>query len=170
MSYWSETFVDGIALDLSHLEPFEFTVLPADADIHATVSVRFNDHCFSEDFDAAKHKKLFFTNQSATRERRGFSAERYELSKLLPAIIRDLDGKKIGYTRAGNLVRVTLADGRVYPMFFTLKLESRRRILMFVVSAYDWNRPGWPADTGEMKFNIALAKVLREEKPRFPPR
>jgi hypothetical protein len=36
--------------------------------------------------------------------------------------------------------------------------------------AYDWNRPGWPADTGEMKFNIALAKVLRGEKPRFPPR
>ena len=170
MTYWQPLVIDGETIDLSHLEPFEFQVLPAQSDAPATVSVRFHDHCFTETFDPAKHAAPLRSSQASLHEQRAFCRERYDLSLALPGIIRDLDGRRVASTREGNLVRITLADGRTYPMFFTLRLSGRRRIEMFVVSAYHWTRATPPADTGEMKFNVAVAKVLKGEKPKFPRR
>jgi hypothetical protein len=168
MPYWSQLVVDGEAIDLSHLEPFEFLVLPIGLERDATISVRFHDHCFSESYDRAKHSSLIRTNQASSSEMRGFSRVRYELSKLLPDIIRQMDGQKIASTREGNMVKVTLQNGRTYPVFFTMRRAGRRRVELFVVSAYVWDKPAAPATTGTMKFNMAVAKILKNERPAFP--
>mgnify|MGYP003444491305 CR=1 FL=1 len=99
---------------------------------------------------------------------RAFSRERYELSKLLPDIVRQMDGQKVASTREGNMVKVTLQNGRAYPVFFTMRRAGKRRVELFVVSAYLWEKPTAPATTGAMKFNLAVAKILKGEKPAFP--
>jgi hypothetical protein len=168
MPYWSPLIIDNAEIDLSHLEPFEFSIVPVGFEVSATVSVRFHDHCFTVNYDSELHLHPIRSSQASSAELRAFSAQRYELSKLLPGIIRQLDGQRIASTREGNMVRITLQDGRTYPVFFTLRRESARRAALFVVSAYLWDRPSPPATTGAMRFNVALAKVLRGEKPKFP--
>jgi hypothetical protein len=41
---------------------------------------------------------------------------------------------------------------------------------LFVVSAYPMGPGKKVADTGEMKFDLARAKILRGEKAKFPNR
>jgi hypothetical protein len=136
MPYWSKLVVEGEAIDLSHLEPFEFLVLPIGFERDATISVRFHDHCFSESYDPAKHSSVIRSNQASASEIRAFSREWYELSKLLPDIVRQMDGQKIASTREGNMVKVTLQSGQTYPVFFTMRRAGKRRVDLFVVSAY----------------------------------
>lgn len=170
MPYWMPIAVDGGLIDLSHLEPFELSVMPAGAFEAVTISVRFHDHCFTETYDPERHDGFVVTSQASRHERRAFNPERYRLSRFLPEIIGEIETKRIASTREGNMVRVTLTDGRIYPVFFTLRRENARRLSMFVVSAYAWTRHDRPATTGEMTFRVAVAKVLKGEKPRFPAR
>ncbi len=170
MTYWQPLVVKGVAFDLSHLEPFEFPVMPARHAGQATVSVSFNDHCFTEAFNSEHHDADLLVQHASSHERRAFDFVRYELSRNLPAIIRGLDGSRIASTREGNLVRVTLQDGTVYPVFFTLRKVNGRRANLFVVSAYPWTKPQKIATTGEMKFTLALAKVLQGDSLAFPNR
>jgi hypothetical protein len=168
MTYWKPLFVDGTAIDLSHLEPFDFEVIPAGGIKPVTITVKFNDHCFTEDFDATRHDAPLTIDHVSGHETRGFDRVRYELSKNLPLIIRGLDGERISSARKGNLVRVTLQDGQTYPVFFDLRLVRKSRIALFVISAFIWERSDKPTVTGGMNFNVAIAKVLRGERPKFP--
>jgi hypothetical protein len=170
MPFWNLLIIDGNPVDLSHLEPFEFNVIPAGGTVAAMVAVHFNDHCFTEKFDPVRHDVALTINHVAAHEVRAFDPLRYELSKQLPAIIRGLNGQRIFSTRHGNLVRLTLQDGRVYPVFFDLRPVRRNRIALFVVSAFVWDQPEKPATTGGMNFNVAVAKVMRGERPKFPQR
>jgi hypothetical protein len=170
MSYWKPLSVDGVAVDLSHLEPLSFRVVPKGLDSEATIQVVFNNHCFSEDFDAARHSAPLPKTHVAPHETRGFDVARYELSKLLPDLVRAFDGRRVAQTRTGPLVRVTLADGRDYAIVFTLKKMGALTCELFVMSAYPLDRPkSQVVATGEMKFNVAVALVLQGKKPKFPP-
>ncbi|WKL58185.1 hypothetical protein Q1W73_04170 [Asticcacaulis sp. ZE23SCel15] len=134
--------------------------------------MRFNDHCFTKAFDPRLHVQAdcIVTNQSARHERRVFCEVRYEHSLSLPAIIRALGNKRVASTREGNMVRVETQSGDAYAVFFTLRRHNARRADLFVVSAYPLDKGKRPADTGEMKFDLALAKILRGEKAKFPNR
>jgi hypothetical protein len=91
------------------------------------------------------------------------------MSLYLPALIRDLENKRISSTRNGNLVRVELAGGQDYGIFFTLKKQSQKHCVLYVVSAYPLNRPRQQiVATGEMKFAVAVALVLDGKRPKFP--
>jgi hypothetical protein len=169
MTYWLPISVDGVSYDLAHLEPFEFQVVPKGWTDPATVSVRFHDHCFTETFDPARHTKPIQTKQASKHEWRAFDADRYNRSLTLPQIVRSLATRRIASTRESNLVFIETGTGDRYVVFFTLR-GARRRAELFVVSAYVWTRRDPPATTGEMRFDVALAKVLRGEKPRFPGR
>lgn len=170
MSYWKPLVVDGNPVDLSHLEPFEFSVIPKGAVEPVAIRVRFNDHCFTEDFNEEKHACPLPETHVARHETRGFSESRYELSKALPGYVRGFDGQRIAQTRTGTLVKITTPDGTRYGIFFTLKKAGSGGCELFVVSAYPLDRePGTVVATGEMKFNVAVALVLSGKKPKFPP-
>jgi hypothetical protein len=143
-------------------------VLPSGSKQPATIHVTFYNHCFSEDFDAQRHgAPLPDTHVSPfERGKRGFDPVRYELSRLLPALLREIDGQRIAQTRKGTLVRVVLADGRKYGIFFKLE-KTGAACDMFVMSAYPPDED--PVATGKMKFNVAVALVLAGKKPKFPP-
>ncbi|ESQ93373.1 hypothetical protein [Asticcacaulis benevestitus] len=172
MGYWPLLIVSGEAKDLSHLEPFEFQCLPRDHAQPITLNVRFNDHCFTTGFAPAKHdpSDIMPTRLVSKTEVRVFCRERYKLSFRLPELIKAFGGKRIASTRDGNLVRVESPDGQTYAIFFTMRKQSATRVNLFVVSAYPVGKGKKVADTGEMKFDIALAKILRGKKARFPNR
>ncbi|WAC47421.1 hypothetical protein OVA03_12000 [Asticcacaulis sp. SL142] len=134
--------------------------------------MRFNDHCFTKAFDPSLHvlADCIATTQSARHEQRVFCEVRYEHSLSLPVIIRALGTKRVASTREGNMVRVETQSGDGYAVFFTLRRHNARRADLFVVSAYPLKKGKRPADTGEMKFDLALAKILRGEKAKFPNR
>ena len=169
MPYWKPLVVGGASVDLSHLEPFAFSVTPKDWKQPATIHVVFNNHCFSEDFAATRHTAPLPDTHVARFEigKRGFDRIRYELSRLLSALVREFDGRRIAQTRKGTLVRIALADGRDYGIFFTLKKTGKDTCEMFVMSAYPPDED--PVATGEMRFNVAVARVLEGKKPKFPP-
>jgi hypothetical protein len=170
MTYWKPLVVDGEPVDLSHLEPFGFQVLPKGLTEHTTIRVIFNSHCFSENFDAKRHSVPLPATHVSPHEERGFDPLRYKLSKSLPAHVLDFDGRRIAQTRSATLVRVTLADARDYGIFFTLKKIGAAACEMFIMSAYPLDRPKKTVvATGEMSFNVAVAIVLSGRKPKFPP-
>ena len=170
MSYWKPLAIGGKIIDLAHLEPFEFSVIPKGREIPATIFVVFNNHCFSMKFDPRLHSLPLPLTHAPKHEQRGFDETRYELSKLLPALVRAFDGRRIAQTREGSLVRVTLADGRDYAIFFSLKKAGPSTCSLLVMSAYLLDRPRERIiATGEMKFNVAIALVLAGKKPKFPP-
>ena len=84
MSYWPEILIKGSALDLSHLSPFAFECsTPGDAKPNfLTVNVRYSNHVFSEEFDAAVHAED--TVIWDHKKKRAFCQERYDLSFELP--------------------------------------------------------------------------------------
>ena len=121
MPYWKPLIVRGEDIDLSRLETFEFEVRPVGSQANATVRVVFNNHCFSEAFDAIKHTVPLSETHVSSHEKRGFARERNELSKSLRGHIQNFPGQRIAQTRTGTLVKVTLSDGRGYGIFFMLK-------------------------------------------------
>ena len=172
MGYWPLLIISGNKTSLSHLEPFEFQCLPRDYSEPVTLSVRFNDHCFTTGFDPLKHDPLDILPAIlvAKTEKRVFCRERYKFSLFLPELIKALGCKRIASTRDGNLVRIESPDGQTYAIFFTLRKQNAARVNLFVVSAYPIGTGKKVAYTGEMKFDIALAKTLRGEKAKFPNR
>jgi hypothetical protein len=172
MKYWSELIINGVNIDLGHLEPFEFVCTARDIEGAITISVRFNDHCFTKDFNPVLHGRTNIISRkfSNKNELRVFCEERYLLSHKLPEIIMSLHNKRIASSREGNLVRIEAPNGQTYAVFFTLRKQNTRRINLFVVSAYPVASGKRVVDTGEMKFDKALAKIIRGEKPKFPSR
>ena len=110
MPYWKPLTIDGVSIDLSHLEIFEFEMLPTGSPNKATIRVIFNNHCFSETYDTAVHAASLPATHTSAHETRGFDPERYELSKSLRGHIERFPGQRIAQTRTGTLVKVTLAD------------------------------------------------------------
>lgn len=171
MPFWKPLKIGSDEYSLSHLEPFIFSVIPKHQNVDVNIYVRFNDHCFTENFDPKKHSEELKTTTSSHHERRAFCPIRYELSKNLPDLIRALDGRRISQTRNGDLVRVEMAGGRSYGIFFTLRREGPNSCRLFVMSAYPFaSDRKVVAVTGEMKFNVAVALVLQGKAPKFPPR
>jgi hypothetical protein len=78
---------------------------------------------------------------SDARETRVFDFTRYELSKLLPAIIEELPAHKCYHSGKGNFFIVELVDQNgsrnEYEIFFTASRSTARGVLnLFVQSAY----------------------------------
>lgn len=171
MSRWLPIMVGGVTYDLAHLDPFTFDIVPRGWSRSAIVAVAFNDHCFTEKFDDARHTSPIVTPTSSGHETRGFSLERWRLSLELPDLIRNFDGKRVARTRNGNLVHLRTASGAEYGVFFTLRRSHGLRCALYVVSAYELGaKTARPAVTGEMRFETACALVLEGKPLRFPGR
>jgi hypothetical protein len=169
MAYWSSPLVvDGTIVDLSHLEPFTFSILPADFIFPVNIHVKFHHHCFSEALTARTSQIVLRPPHGDIHQHRCFSAERYELSKLLAPLIKAFERKAITRSSNGNLVRIELPKGRSYAIFFTLRKTTDRQCEMTVVSAFCPDNPKTIANSGSMKFNLAVCKTLRNQPLKMP--
>jgi GT2 family glycosyltransferase len=97
---------------------------------------------FRLDFSHAIDPRLF---HSDSRETRTFDFDRYELSKLLPAIVESLATRKCFQTNRSDFVTVELiCEGEKtvnYHVYFTVSKAAKRGYLnLYISSAYVANR------------------------------
>lgn len=169
--YFPPLSVRGQRHDLSHLEPFQFEATSVKVPRPLRINVRFTNHCFSEAFDPAKHpadEPVILDG----RKRRAFCADRYALSRHLPALIRGLaqPGARVHETASRRnwmyaaIVEIPVAGTR-YQIFFDLRrtVPERRRLQdldMVVESAYpaDPARPA-PNILGRVSFLLLAGSV-----------
>lgn len=177
MPYWPEIFIKGSALDLRHLSPFTFECsTPADAKPDfLTVNVRYSNHVFSEEFDAAVHAED--TVIWDHKRKRAFCQERYDLSFELPKLLEGLSSSKVHQTasRRNYLFFRALSKlaGREYQIYFTLKKQKSNRgdVDLYVESAYASDEPAQMRKRpNSIRFSMLALKVYRGQPVKFSAR
>jgi hypothetical protein len=151
----------GEVYRLGHLASFEFSLaLDAQASVSVALQVQFSAHCFTERFDAAVHQ----TEHRYTHlgELRAFNLERYQLSLLLPDLIRSMGQRKVNFTKESNYLLVERVDlqgvRQQYVVFFDLKkAKGGRALRMFVQSAYV--KAALPQSLDTIRFRILAAAI-----------
>jgi len=109
VSYWRvelpQTFLarlTGRGRNLAHLEPV-IIACPAKAPQNQfTINVRYSKHCFTVAFDPRRHKPKWMIMDG--KQARAFDEERFELSKLLAAMIAALPQADVNQTHERNYV------------------------------------------------------------------
>lgn len=140
---FASTKYRGQVWDLSHLDAFALKVPLTEQLGSVDVVVLFGWHCFTRGPEPGQ------SLQSVPREdiyrlggqRRILCPERYELSKQLPAIVRDLPARQIRMAERQNyfLVEDATTDGATvdYAIFFEVSRDGkRRRLFLRIQTAY----------------------------------
>ncbi len=173
MNFWECALeVKEETYKLSHLAPFHFDMVPEGFTRPVKVSVTFHNHCFTEGHkdqsEEAALKPPFVNKKEGDEKSRFFSLERYELSHELPNVIRSFEGRKVAQTRHGDFVVIATQSGQSYGVFFNLRQFNKTTCDMVVLSAYPLPPGKRPAVTKEMRFKVAVAKIMQGKAPHFP--
>jgi hypothetical protein len=133
----------GKVYDLSHLDPkvMQF-IRPGTAEKPAVVyhvNVMYTQHPFTRDLPNGEYDKALECRDG--KEVRLFDVERWELSKLLPAIIQDLPARVCQHGKDNNFVtaEMILENGTTaeYDIFFVASKAARPGFINLVIqSAY----------------------------------
>lgn len=170
MSRWKPFQHAGITYDLSHLNSFLHTFeQPAKGELPAriyTVQVEFGLHCFTRDGGPRDDLQgpLAVTHQNETRI---FDFRRYERSKELAAIVRQLPKQPCFHTKkAANFLTIKSINdaGAVdsYEVYFSVRrMAAAGRLFLMVKSAYmrDAKHANKPAKK-KVDFFVLLHKRL----------
>ena len=173
MSRWKSFHHAGTTYDLSHLNSFLHTfVQPAKGELPAKtypVQVEFGLHCFTR--EAGKNDDLqgplAVTHQGETRI---FDLRRYERSRELAAIIRQLPAQACFHTKkAANFLTIKSINAAgaadSYEVYFSVRrMVAAGRLLLIVKSAYvrDGRHTNQPAKK-KVDFFVILHKRLAGE-------
>jgi hypothetical protein len=176
---WPPHWEAGQRYDLAHVYPFKFDyTLPAREPLpECTVSIRvsFTSHVFTRSCAA---NEVPHAQYCAPREARRFDHERYELSMLLPDIVRHIGNRKCFFAKHDNFFVFELPrgipDDSEYWVFFFLERAddaSGKAVNLIVQSAYVGSRDRSPAGRSAKKisFRTLVSKTLAGETPKAPP-
>ena len=179
MIAWQPFNYEGTSYSLAHLHPrrMEFEQ-PATSIAQARkfqVRVIFSLHCFTrklKDGESVPAKAMLYSD---SRETRIFDFSRYELSKQLPAIVEQLQGRKCFHSGKGNYFVIELVsdagEQNEYEVYFGASCSSERGVInLFVQSAYirDKAHTGNRPRKKPIKFDIILFNVLNGRPIRVP--
>ncbi|WP_321473223.1 hypothetical protein [uncultured Paludibaculum sp.] len=165
--------------DLCHLHPATITYTQEarggkPARCYA-VDVVYSMHCFTRGIKADERPNPDLCYRDS-RETRVFDFRRYELSRQLPGIIRDLCTRKVYHSGRGNFFTIEIIDKRTgarleYEIYFVASRSSRKgRIDLVVQSAYVRD-PEHLANRPKLKpiaFPVILFNVLNNKEIRVP--
>lgn len=156
--------------DCDHLASFSFSFETPVRKQGVNCYVQFSTHCFSDKYDPKRHAD----NVVVVDERgqvRCFDRDRYELSKGLKALIEGLPQTRVHQTPESNFAIITMQDGREYRVYFNVRRESKRKIKLYVESAYPPDAEKFevlPATKHQrVRFVALVDKVLNNEKLVF---
>lgn len=167
MPYFPAITVNGQTYDLAHLDPLTLQVQSEMAKKTLRVGVRFSNHCFTNDYDAAMHPAGFPILLDAGKRQRSFCHVRYDLSHQLPAIVQGLTHPKIQVWQTAerrNWVYSMAVENPAgpYHVFFELRRSTDRAhdLGMVIESAYPEDPArGSPNTLGKMGFVLLCGKV-----------
>lgn len=166
---------EGEAYCLEHLHPqcVEYVIPPAKnaPERRFQVAVSYGLHCFTRNQKEGEvvHEAGWYAD---SREKRVFCLERWQLSKMLPEVVRTLGGRKCLHTGREEFVTLKVVEGERtfdYAIFFILSKSSAQGIDMnlFIVSAHE--RFNALKYTKPIRFGIILMNRYQGKKIK-PPR
>lgn len=142
----------GTDYDLAHLNAFSCEYIqPAKANdvVEKTYHciIEFSTHCFTRGLNQRQNESLVNIDEAlhyiTPKETRIFCFERYELSKKLPEIMKEVDKKKCHFTSADDkFLTVSLLDKngkpQDYEIYFSLQKAKAKDhdVHIFINSAY----------------------------------
>ena len=177
MIFWAPFHYRGTQYDLTHLHPERITFQqPAAGDKPAReylVQVIYGLHCFTRGKKSGEDgSDLFYAD---TRETRVFDFVRYELSKQLPGIVRQLFGRQCYQSGKGNffVVEIVTLEGERadYEIYFEASKASAKGVVnLYVQSAYirDRGHSGNRPKKKPIRFQILLFNVFSGREIRIP--
>lgn len=132
----------GQTYTFEHLAPI--TVFEDFGGKPVRITYRFGCHCFTEDFDNARHTPGHaYVHEHETR---AFNPQRYKLSLQLPEILKTQIARGMIYKSKHNYtyisqVALDVGGGRKvdYPIFFSIEKDTTIQhpgVVIFIVSAY----------------------------------
>lgn len=157
--------IDGKTYDLSHLAPFSLNVnFPAQGNkpaIYFTLIIRFSTHCVSEDW--VDHPSVSFPDEGG--KDRFFSFARYNLSLLLPSLLKELPERQCYFASSRNFLTVEIREGdgesKNYHIYFSVK-KIREGVSVLVESAYVPNNP--ERQSKKIKGKVILSNTYHRKK------
>jgi hypothetical protein len=160
--------------DLAHLHPFEMACKQAafngKPEKSYTFEVCFSLHCFTYKELSDTDTRLHYRDN---RETRVFCFERYELSKKLPEIIRNIFEKNCYHTGHSNYFTVEFIDlhgkNTEYQVYFTVSKSSRRGVLtLYIQSAYPNTKQEGHKRKKPIRFRVIAHNTLHSLKIKPP--
>ncbi|WP_439327424.1 hypothetical protein [Lonepinella sp. BR2357] len=135
--------------DLSHLDVFYHTFIQNETKTSNQKTYRclieFSHHCFTKSPNIHKGETLndydTMLHYKTEKETRIFDYDRYELSKKLPEILKNMDKQKCFFTSADDkflTISIQRLDGTFidYEIYFSLKRSKKCDVHIFINSAY----------------------------------
>jgi len=173
MPYFPPCIIDGVAVDLSHLEPMMISLKVEKLNGRMlTIDVRFSNHVYTTAFDPEVHDATHIVMDHKIQ--RAFDSERHGLSRRLPEMVRLLPASSVWLTASDRnfafMAKAVDEAGRSYPMFFHLRRSQEvapRNLALVVESAYPVDDPQRVlAGATKIAFPILCAKVWKGEPIR----
>jgi hypothetical protein len=168
---------NGEQKDIAHLAPRFLLCASSALSRDIQIKAIFQNHCYTEKFDEAKHTRDEILCYDAPDRPRCFCPTRYELSRNLPALIDDLPTKRIHQTaQVRNYVYVASLNitNQVYEIYFMLQRaapDDEADLRLTVESAYPKIIPTvLPNRPRAIRFRVLAQKVLLNQPVRFAPR
>ena len=165
-------FVGKENAGLDHLASFSFSFdTPTRKGVHCFV--QFTTHCYSDKFDPGRHSENVVVLDERDMKR-CFNQDRYDLSKGLKELIRDLPKIRVHQTQESNFAIITMQNNREYRVYFNVHRLRKKALRIYVESAYapDPERFKVPAAAvyQKVRFLILVDKVLNKERLTFKSR
>jgi hypothetical protein len=180
---WKPFDYQQVLYDLTHLNEFEWTFVQAaktdKPEIRYVFRIEFGLHCFTRGLNT--HKKELWDDvpsdllYSDSREQRIFDFNRYELSKKLPEITKELSKKKCFHTGKENFFIIELLNEQglrqEYEVYFQVS-KSQGKLKLFVQSAYirDSNHRTSQPKKQKISFFVIAHNVKTNKKIKSPPK
>ena len=172
-AHWKPFIKDGVTYDLSHLDAHwvEF-VQPAKGDRPEQVYkfiVSYSYHCFTKDYSHQTEIEKQQLNYKTQKDSRPFCIKRYELSKYLPDLIKNLSNEKLvfhgGYESYAFCEVLDENEEKIEYFISFIVYRECKKLRLHIKSAYPLNKP-----QGRVKkvgfFNIAYNLLKNKRLPR----
>jgi len=176
---WRPFEYQGISYDLSHLHPFQWMCIQAakgdKPERCYSFDVIFSLHTFTKGIEsgAVADKSLEYCD---SREVRVFDFGRYELSKQLPGIVKELGMRKCFHTGHNNFFTVELlgeaGEIRQYEIYFEVvkALKKQGGLRLFIQSAYERTRGhgSRPKKKPPIRFYVIAYNTMNNKMIKLP--
>jgi hypothetical protein len=166
---WGQHVIEGVAYDLSHLDPFVVAATLPENKGGGTlrVLVTFGSHTFTREIVEGDPETHHFVDDT---DRRCFCPIRHGHSRHLPDIVQRAANGRVFFSEGRNLLCVDWVPGCAapYAAFFNLVKYKQKGLhaAMFVVSAYD--KPNLPEKLPAIAFTTLVTQVMAGKAPVAP--
>lgn len=131
------------------------------------VRVLFDDHCYTKGVPRGDPYDPAAYVSETVKEVRVFDPARYQLSLMLPALVKDLLNRQCYFGDQDNFVTIDLSTGDKYNVYFAVsKIGKRGGLRLRIQSAYVRSQQD---KLQKVNFGLILRNI-RENKALKPPR